>query len=59
MSTISMISLELSSENPVGSRHSRVPRNYKTTLCRNWKLHGDCAHGDRCVYAHGSREMRQ
>lgn len=44
---------------PIGARHKRVPKNYKTTLCRNWKLHGDCAHGDRCSYAHGSRELRQ
>lgn len=42
-----------------GARHNRVPKQYKTSLCRNWKLHGDCAHGDRCAYAHGSRELRQ
>lgn len=42
-----------------GSRHSRVPKQFKTMLCRNWKLHGACAHGDKCAYAHGSSELKQ
>lgn len=33
----------------------RQNRNYKTVLCRSFP---DCEYGPRCLYAHGSGELR-
>jgi len=31
---------------------------YKKTLCHFWKETGKCTHGDRCLFAHGEKELR-
>jgi len=31
---------------------------YKKTICHFWKTTGKCTHGDRCLYAHGEKELR-
>ena len=33
-------------------------QKYKTTLCRHWQTSGACSIGVRCVFAHGSAELR-
>ena len=30
---------------------------YKTEMCKNWELTGDCIFGDSCSFAHGSQEL--
>ena len=42
--------------------HKRNPRSnprYKTALCKHWYESGGCQFGDKCVYAHGTNELRQ
>lgn len=34
-------------------------RKYKTKLCRNWQSGTPCPYGDRCVFAHGGRDVRR
>ena len=34
------------------------PVRYKTKMCKNWLLHEKCAYGPRCLFAHGSKELR-
>jgi len=34
-------------------------RKYKTKLCRNWQSGTPCPYGDRCVFAHGGKDMRR
>jgi len=31
---------------------------YKTKMCKNWQLSEKCPYGPRCLFAHGSKEMR-
>jgi hypothetical protein len=31
---------------------------YKTELCRAWEKHGSCSFGNKCNYAHGTKELR-
>eukprot|EP01012_Entosiphon_sulcatum_P047859 TRINITY_DN65471_c0_g1_i1.p1 TRINITY_DN65471_c0_g1~~TRINITY_DN65471_c0_g1_i1.p1 ORF type:complete len:130 (+),score=10.96 TRINITY_DN65471_c0_g1_i1:39-392(+) len=38
--------------------HFLDPTRYKSVLCRNWIEQNDCPYGARCVYAHGSAELR-
>jgi hypothetical protein len=33
------------------------PGKYKTELCRNWQ-HGHCVFGNKCIFAHGTAELR-
>jgi len=33
-------------------------RKYKTELCKNWELRGNCKFGDKCCFAHGRRELK-
>jgi hypothetical protein len=33
------------------------PSNYKTRLCLKWQQHGECSFGNRCNFAHGSKEL--
>lgn len=32
--------------------------NYKTQLCKYWKLEGKCTYRSKCMYAHGEHELR-
>mmetsp|Transcript_8888 Transcript_8888/g.16707 ORF Transcript_8888/g.16707 Transcript_8888/m.16707 type:complete len:1102 (-) Transcript_8888:821-4126(-) len=46
------------------SRYNGDPKldpNYKTVLCSNWEGSGGthCHFGDRCFFAHGSKELRE
>jgi hypothetical protein len=34
------------------------PQRYKSVLCRNWQSRHECPYEDRCVYAHGYKELR-
>lgn len=34
------------------------PSRYKTELCRHFEELGTCEHGIRCLYAHGTMELR-
>eukprot|EP00669_Euglena_mutabilis_P010121 TRINITY_DN4903_c0_g1_i1.p1 TRINITY_DN4903_c0_g1~~TRINITY_DN4903_c0_g1_i1.p1 ORF type:complete len:269 (-),score=41.79 TRINITY_DN4903_c0_g1_i1:1279-2085(-) len=34
------------------------PRKYKTNLCRNWELRGECPYLETCCFAHGQAELR-
>eukprot|EP00906_Rhabdomonas_costata_P026208 RCo037353 len=31
---------------------------YKTKMCKNWQLHEKCPYGPRCLFAHGTKELR-
>ncbi|CDW86841.1 zinc finger protein [Stylonychia lemnae] len=31
---------------------------YKTELCKNWEIEGNCIFGDRCSFAHGQRQLQ-
>ncbi|KAJ7951876.1 Zinc finger CCCH domain-containing protein [Quillaja saponaria] len=31
---------------------------FKTKLCNNWEMVGDCSYGKRCRFAHGQAEMQ-
>jgi hypothetical protein len=33
-------------------------RKYKTEMCKNWELRGNCKFGDRCCFAHGKHELK-
>jgi hypothetical protein len=35
----------------------RPPSNYKTRLCLEWQQHGECSFGNRCNFAHDSKEL--
>jgi hypothetical protein len=44
---------------PAPAQPQHVPdHRYKTTLCRNWLASGQCARGERCLFAHGEHELR-
>eukprot|EP00439_Symbiodinium_sp_Y106_P058162 s5559_g8.t1 len=47
-------------ERLAGNWAAAVARNpmYKTRLCNHWVMKGSCPRADRCVYAHGSAELR-
>ena len=32
---------------------------YRTELCKNWILTGQCKFGNRCIFAHGEEELRK
>ena len=32
---------------------------YKTEMCRNWELTGECRFGDSCAFAHGGVELQK
>jgi hypothetical protein len=34
------------------------PRKYKTRLCRNWEMRGECPYLETCCFAHGQEELR-
>lgn len=34
------------------------PVRYKTKLCKNWQQQEKCPYGPRCLFAHGTKEMR-
>jgi len=34
------------------------PMRYKTKMCKNWQTTEKCPYGPRCLFAHGSKEMR-
>lgn len=34
------------------------PVRYKTKMCKNWQMQEKCPYGPRCLFAHGSKEMR-
>ncbi len=31
---------------------------YKTEICKEWQKAGSCRYGDRCKFAHGSKELK-
>mmetsp|Transcript_32795 Transcript_32795/g.29662 ORF Transcript_32795/g.29662 Transcript_32795/m.29662 type:complete len:99 (+) Transcript_32795:400-696(+) len=33
-------------------------RKYKTEMCKNWELKGQCKFGDKCCFAHGKHELK-
>jgi len=33
-------------------------RKFKTELCKNWELRGNCKFGDKCCFAHGKHELK-
>jgi hypothetical protein len=33
-------------------------RKFKTELCKNWELRGQCKFGDKCCFAHGKHELK-
>jgi hypothetical protein len=33
-------------------------RKYKTEMCKNWELRGNCKFGDKCCFAHGRHELK-
>jgi len=33
-------------------------RKYKTEMCKNWELRGNCKFGDKCCFAHGRKELK-
>ena len=35
------------------------PKNFKTELCKNYKLYKYCNFGPNCFFAHGKNELRQ
>ena len=34
------------------------PNKFKVLLCRKWAQHGHCPYAERCMYAHGPKEIR-
>lgn len=32
---------------------------WKTEICRNWELYGQCKFGDKCAFAHGESELKK
>lgn len=34
------------------------PVRYKTKMCKNWQMLEKCPYGPRCLFAHGTKEMR-
>ena len=32
---------------------------WKTEICRNWEMYGECKYGDNCAFAHGDSELKQ
>eukprot|EP00668_Euglena_longa_P002872 GGOE01003362.1.p1 GENE.GGOE01003362.1~~GGOE01003362.1.p1 ORF type:complete len:314 (+),score=3.01 GGOE01003362.1:75-1016(+) len=34
------------------------PVRYKTKMCKNWQQQEKCPYGPRCLFAHGTKEMR-
>ncbi|KAJ1897178.1 hypothetical protein LPJ81_004587, partial [Coemansia sp. IMI 209127] len=48
-------------DNADGSQHRRPQDNprYKTKLCEKFENDGECPYGHKCVFAHGSDELRQ
>ncbi|KAJ2844752.1 hypothetical protein GGI22_006777, partial [Coemansia erecta] len=47
-------------DNADGSQHRRPQDNprYKTKLCEKFESDGECPYGHKCVFAHGSDELR-
>ncbi|KAJ2557585.1 hypothetical protein EV175_001253 [Coemansia sp. RSA 1933] len=48
-------------DNAEGPQHRRPQDNprYKTKLCEKFENDGECPYGHKCVFAHGSDELRQ
>ena len=32
---------------------------WKTEICRNWEMYGECKYGNNCAFAHGDSELKQ
>ena len=32
---------------------------WKTEICRNWEMYGQCKYGNNCAFAHGDSELKQ
>ena len=43
---------------PASTGGHMVGSNYKTAMCKNMTDQGYCQHGDSCVFAHSSSELR-
>ena len=36
-----------------------IKDKYKTELCKNYEMSGNCHYGSKCKYAHGKKELRK
>jgi len=42
---------------PEAESVSTGPRRLKYESCKNWREKGECKYGDKCLFAHGDKEL--
>ena len=41
------------------SEYNNFRTKWKTEICRNWEMYGECKFGDNCAFAHGDSELKK
>ena len=42
-----------------GEEFNNFKTKWKTEICRNWEMYGECKYGNNCAFAHGDTELKQ
>lgn len=54
-----IVSLEAVLRNDFKNKKEDYKAKYKTELCKNWMVKGECRFGAGCAFAHGHHELRK
>ena len=45
-------------EKEKSEEHNNFKTKWKTEICRNWEMYGECKYGNSCAFAHGDSELK-
>ena len=45
-------------EKEKGEEYNNFKTKWKTEICRNWEMYGECKYGNNCAFAHGDSELK-
>ena len=46
-------------EQDKGDGYNNFKTKWKTEICRNWEMYGECRYGNNCAFAHGDSELKE
>jgi len=45
-------------EKEKSEEYNNFKTKWKTEICRNWEMYGECKYGNNCAFAHGDSELK-
>ena len=45
-------------EKEKSEEYNNFKTKWKTEICRNWEMYGECKYGNNCTFAHGDSELK-